>query len=256
MAQHDYDIANGTGAAVRTDINNVLDAVVTQNSGGAAPTTTFPYQQWADTTGGLLKIRNGANNAWVTKGKLDANNLGLATLANPILTGNPKAPTPAANDNDTSIATTAFVSTAIANIPALTAATVNGFAYPVNSIYTSIVATNPATLLGVGTWVAFGGGRVLVGQTAGDADFNVAQETGGSKTDSHALTVAEMPNHVHGYTGVSGIGNPDGSSDSISTGNIYSYPRQTELDYEGGNQAHTHDVVQPYIVVYFWKRTA
>jgi len=113
MAQHDYDIANGTGAAVRTDINNVLDAVVSQNSGGSAPSTTFSYQQWADTTAGLLKIRNGANNAWVTVGTLDAANLGLATLASPSLSGNPTAPTPASGDNDTSIATTAFVKTLV-----------------------------------------------------------------------------------------------------------------------------------------------
>jgi len=115
MAQHDYDIANGTGAAVRTDINNVLDAVVSQNSGSSAPSTTFSYQQWADTSAGLLKIRNGANNAWVTVGALDQANLGLATLASPNLSGNPTAPTPASGDNDTSIATTAFVTTAVSN---------------------------------------------------------------------------------------------------------------------------------------------
>lgn len=113
MAQHDYDIANGTGAAVRTDINNVLDAVVSQNSGSSAPSTTYSYQQWADTSAGLLKIRNGANNAWVTVGTLDAANLGLATLASPTLTGNPKSVTPATGDNDTSIATTAFVKTLV-----------------------------------------------------------------------------------------------------------------------------------------------
>ena len=113
MAQHDYDIANGTGAAVRSDINNVLDAVVSQNSGGSAPSTTFSYQQWADTSAGLLKIRNGANNAWITVGTLDATNLGLATLASPSLSGNPTAPTPASGDNDTSIATTAFVKTLV-----------------------------------------------------------------------------------------------------------------------------------------------
>ena len=113
MAQHDYDIANGTGAAVRSDINNVLDAVVSQNSGSSAPSTTFSYQQWADTSAGLLKIRNGANNAWVTVGTLDAANLGLATLASPNLSGNPTAPTPASGDNDTSIATTAFVKTLV-----------------------------------------------------------------------------------------------------------------------------------------------
>jgi hypothetical protein len=109
MAQHDYSIANNTGSAVRTDLNNSLAAIVSQNSGSSAPSTTFSYQQWADTSAGLLKIRNGANNAWVTVGTLDQANLGLATLASPNLSGNPTAPTPASGDNDTSIATTAFV---------------------------------------------------------------------------------------------------------------------------------------------------
>jgi hypothetical protein len=77
MAQHDYVIANGTGAAVRSDINDVLSAIVTQNSGTSEPATTYAYQWWADTTTGLLKIRNAANNAWVTVGTLASANLGL-----------------------------------------------------------------------------------------------------------------------------------------------------------------------------------
>jgi len=76
MSQHDYDIADGSGAAVRTDINNVLDAIVSQNSGSTAPTPTFSYQWWADTSSGKLKQRTGANNAWNVIGDLDANNLG------------------------------------------------------------------------------------------------------------------------------------------------------------------------------------
>lgn len=79
MSQHDYDIANGTGAAVRSDINGVLGAIVTNNSGATAPTTTFAFQWWADTTTGLLKIRNAANSAWVTVGTLASTNLGLLT---------------------------------------------------------------------------------------------------------------------------------------------------------------------------------
>lgn len=71
MAQHDYVIANGTGAAVRSDLNNALAAIVTQNSGATAPATTYAYQWWADTTTGLLKIRNAANNAWITLRELD-----------------------------------------------------------------------------------------------------------------------------------------------------------------------------------------
>ena len=71
MAQHDYDIANGTGAAVRADLNNVLDAIVSNNSGTTSPGTTFAFQWWADTTNNQLKIRNSANDAWITLRELD-----------------------------------------------------------------------------------------------------------------------------------------------------------------------------------------
>jgi hypothetical protein len=71
MAQHDYDIANGTGAAVRSDINNALAAIVSQNSGTSEPATMYAYQIWADTTTGELKLRNAANNAWITLRRLD-----------------------------------------------------------------------------------------------------------------------------------------------------------------------------------------
>lgn len=66
MAQHDYVIANGTGAAVRSDLNNALSAIVTQNSGSTAPATTYAYMMWPDTTAGVMKMRNGANSAWIT----------------------------------------------------------------------------------------------------------------------------------------------------------------------------------------------
>ena len=93
MAQHDYVIANGTGAAVRSDLNNGLAAIVSQNSGATEPATMYAYQWWADTTTGLLKIRNSANNAWVTVGTLASANLGLAALASPTFTGTVTAPT-------------------------------------------------------------------------------------------------------------------------------------------------------------------
>ena len=88
MAQHDYIIANQSGAAFRSDLNNGLAAIVSQNSGATLPSTTYAYQWWADTTTGLLKIRNAANNAWITVGTLADANLGLATLASPTFTGN------------------------------------------------------------------------------------------------------------------------------------------------------------------------
>lgn len=77
MAQHDYVISNGTGAAVRSDLNGALGAIATNNSGATEPTTTYAYQWWPDTTTGLLKIRNAANSGWVTVGTLASANLGL-----------------------------------------------------------------------------------------------------------------------------------------------------------------------------------
>ena len=71
MAQHDYVIANGTGAAVRSDLNNGLAAIVTQNSGATEPTTTYAFMRWADTTAGVMKMRNSANSAWITLYQLD-----------------------------------------------------------------------------------------------------------------------------------------------------------------------------------------
>ena len=87
MAQHDYIISNQSGAAFRSDLNNGLAAIVSQNSGAAQPSTTYAYQWWADTTTGLLKIRNAANSAWITVGTLADANLGLLSLAGGTLTG-------------------------------------------------------------------------------------------------------------------------------------------------------------------------
>jgi hypothetical protein len=87
VATHDYVISNGTGSAVRSDINGALAAIVSNNSGATEPTTMYAYQWWADTTTGLLKIRNAANSAWVTVGTLASANLGLLPLAGGTMTG-------------------------------------------------------------------------------------------------------------------------------------------------------------------------
>ena len=71
MAQHDYNIANQTAATARTDINNALAAIVSTNSGAAAPATTFANMMWYDTANDLLKIRNDGNTAWISLGTVD-----------------------------------------------------------------------------------------------------------------------------------------------------------------------------------------
>ena len=93
-----------------------------------------------------------------------------ADLASPGFSGSPTAPTQSSGDSSTKLATTAFVAAAL------------GALYPVGSIYTNAaVSTNPATLLGFGTWTAFGAGRVLVGVDSSDTAFDTLGETGGSK---------------------------------------------------------------------------
>ena len=73
MPTHDYIISNGTGAAVRADINSALSAIVSLNSSASEPGTMYAYQLWADTGSNpsLLKIRNGANSGWITLRQLD-----------------------------------------------------------------------------------------------------------------------------------------------------------------------------------------
>ncbi len=84
MAQHDYDIANGSGSTVRADINSVLGAIASSNSGATAPSVTFAYMFWADSATGIMKLRNGANTSWVslfnTDGTTLDNSIGNADL--------------------------------------------------------------------------------------------------------------------------------------------------------------------------------
>lgn len=133
-----------------------------------------------------------------------------------------------------------------------------GAIWPVGSIFISVVSTNPATLLGYGTWTAFGAGRFLVGRDAGDADFNVAQETGGAKT--HTLTTAEMPSHTHvqdahshtfSFTTGVGLGLLAGgaAAGTTATSSATAVNQST-----GGGGAHNN--LPPYIVCYFWRRVS
>ena len=101
-----------------------------------------------------------------------------ANSNNASLTGTPVAPTAAANTETTQIATTAFVKVAREAL------------YPVGSIYTNAtVATNPSTLLGFGTWTAFGASRVMVGFDASNAAYDTLGETGAITAASGATSI-------------------------------------------------------------------
>jgi len=87
MAEHDFIIDNGTGSAVRTDLNNLFQAIASNNSKSGALTTNYAYQWHVDTSDGNLKIRNAANNGYVTIGAVASTNLGLMPQAGGTFTG-------------------------------------------------------------------------------------------------------------------------------------------------------------------------
>ena len=180
-----------------------------------------------------------------------------APLASPALTGTPTAPTASFGTSSTQIATTAFVQAALQAV------------YPVGSIYISTSATNPGTTFGFGTWVAFGAGKVLVGQDAGDASFDTLEETGGTKDASvvshtHTATVTD-PSHTHGalITGPGGIADYTYSNSimgSTSSGVSKPYITSASTGITVANSttgsSGTNANLQPYVVVKMWKRTA
>lgn len=171
--------------------------------------------------------------------------------------------------------------------------------WPVGSVFTAVVNTNPGTLLGVGTWAAFGAGRVLVGIDGAQTEFDTVEEVGGAKT--HTLVASEMPSHTHvqnshnhtqdphthtqnshthpsiqvqGGTTAATTGThimtstaTGGSSRAATTPEAANAATAVNQNATATNQAATavnqstggdgaHNNLQPYIVVYFWKRTA
>jgi len=179
-----------------------------------------------------------------------------ADISSPALLGTPTAPTASAGTNTTQLATTAFVTAALSA------------AYPIGSIYINAgSSTNPNTLLGFGTWAAFGAGKVLVGLDSADAMFDTLEETGGSKnainvSHTHTATVTDAghthqsgpvlstaPGTLGGNTGPwrvdsSGLGTSTSATTGITVAN----------STEGSSGTNAN--VQPYIVVNMWKRTA
>jgi hypothetical protein len=166
-----------------------------------------------------------------------------------------------------------------------------GQAFPVGSVFLSVVSTDPATLLGYGTWLAIAAGRMLVGRDSGDAAFDTAEETGGAATHTHADSQGA---HVHDeFRNSATTGGLDGWAAGDTSTNT---PTLTGYDTgSAGGHTHTaqapagavasqphtgaavsaHGVTQPsqhaaqshsahdspshlppYFVVYAWKRTA
>ena len=87
MATHDYIVDNQNGANFRSDLNNALAAIVSNNSSATAPTTTYAFMLWADTAAGILKQRNAADSAWINILTM-ATGAPLGTIAGALITGN------------------------------------------------------------------------------------------------------------------------------------------------------------------------
>lgn len=164
-------------------------------------------------------------------------------------------------------------------------------AWPVGSIFMSVVPTDPNTLLGGGTWARIAKGKVLVGVDEADTQFDTVEETGGEKT--HTLTSAEMPAHTHTQNAhthgdtfaVASAGTHDHNlnySRTAPSGGTWAVPNSAgDYDSRGvidSDGAHVHAVtggvsnatavnqntggggahnnLQPYLTCYIWKRTA
>ena len=151
-----------------------------------------------------------------------------------------------------------------------TLAALGSLFYPVGSIYiNATVATNPGTLLGFGTWTAFGAGRVPVGFDSGNVLFDVAEETGGSAdaivpTHTHTATSVSTvtdPGHFHDaarFSGGSstGVGNVDTDNAPVTSTNTTGITVSTATTVATEGVSPTNTNYQPYITVYMWKRTA
>jgi len=124
--------------------------------------------------------------------------------------------------------------------------------WPVGSVFTSVVATNPNTLLGFGTWAGLAAGRVLVGLDSGDANFDAVKEIGGTKT------VAASAQSFTGQTAQETTGPLTYSAVQSGAGiNAAGASHVHQFTAAGTNAAGAAtSVVQPYFVVYFWERTA
>lgn len=240
------------GTEFDTEFNNIATAVATKADLNdpafigvpTAPTATAGTNTAQVATTAFVTAANTVVSAVVAT---------KANIASPTFTGVPAAPTASSGTNTTQLATTAFVTAALQAV------------YPVGSIYINAgVSTNPNTLLGFGTWTAFGAGRVMVGLNGSDALFDALEETGGSKdavvvSHTHTATVTD-PGHFHTQFGSEAAGVAFGSAGDIraegSNPNTGTSTTGITVSNASTGSSGTNANLQPYITVAMWKRTA
>ena len=67
----DVEVANASFPNVRQDLNDILEALATNFSADAEPSTMYANQFWYETDTNLLKFRNEDNDAWITLAYFD-----------------------------------------------------------------------------------------------------------------------------------------------------------------------------------------
>lgn len=196
-----------------------------------------------------------------------------ADLASPTFTGTVTIPTLALT-NDLAIVDGGTGASTAAGAAANLATEFGKLLYPVGSIYINATnSTNPGTLLGFGTWTAFGAGRVPVGFDSSNSLFDTAEETGGSAdaivvSHTHSTTVTD-PGHFHTRNTSgnaervyddTGTGYQDTNAGSLSSLQVFTNTgtNTTGITVSNGTtgSSGTNANYQPYITVYMWKRTA
>lgn len=139
--------------------------------------------------------------------------------------------------------------------------------YPVGSVYITYNNVNPGTFLG-GTWERFGQGRTLIGEgTGNDGSTSMsftANNTGGKYNHDHIYGI--KLNEYYSVTSNLRVRKSDGSWQGgikDGTGHAYfnncSQAANKELNtdtYKIESNTSNSGTIQPYIVVFFWRRTA
>ncbi len=256
-----YNGGSAVTIAIDSTVVTLTGTQTLTNKTLTSPTLTTPAL-------GTPVSGNLANCTFPTLNQNTTGNAATATTVSTTVASGATGTTQAFGTNNTTMATTAFVQAALQAL------------HPVGSIYINATnSTNPGTLLGFGTWTAFGAGRVPVGFDAGNALFDTAEETGGSAdaiTVSHthtATTTITDPGHYHnmgngsegslnaiyGTDGSTGTGwrtanaggtGLDGRTNTVTTG-ITAATTVASTGSSGTNANY-----QPYITVYMWKRVS
>jgi hypothetical protein len=269
--------ADGTGTSVGLNVGvgktlsvtGTATLPATATLGGAVAVSVSGTQTLTNKTINLANNTLTATSAQIAAAVSDETGTGALVFASsPALAGTPTAPTAATSTNTTQLATTAFVQAIKASL------------HPVGSIYINATDnTNPATLLGFGTWSAFGAGRVPVGFNASDPLFDTAEETGGSKdaivvSHTHTGTTNNGGSHSHDIRGNNGAGanltHVAGSGEHrifdgqlfgrADTGGAFKAAAVADHNHTfttaSAGSSGTNANLQPYITVYMWKRVS